>query len=152
MNKRQFRRWRSFAIKMAKHAYPNATPARQAKILEAVEWLMWIFEEDQPGIVSWDHSTDGYEYVGDKISTLMYERGWERHELRDGSLETRFSNQVSCCIRAGLDVAAEPSAGVVGFDVGMLRRMYPRGIPDWVNEGFNVPITDQIPDSEGVWL
>lgn len=39
---------------------------------------------------------------------------------------------VVCCIRAGMDFAAAPSAGVIGFTAGDLRAMFPEGVPDWV--------------------
>ena len=47
-----------------------------------------------------------------------------------------WSSPVMCCVRAGLDLASAPSAGVVGFTVCDLRKMYPEGIPDWINTGF----------------
>lgn len=153
MTKKQFKRWESFSVRMAKHAYPNATEARQAKIVEAVKWLLWIFEGSYKNIIGWDYSANNDEYICDRISRLMYDRGWERStQDRHGSFDTKFSNQVSCCVRAGLDLAAEPSAGVVGFDVGMLRRMYSGKIPTWVSNWFEPPITSQNADSEGVWL
>ncbi len=48
----------------------------------------------------------------------------------------RFYGPVHSCVRAGLDMACEPSAGVVGFTAGDLRRMYaPDPVPDWVTGG-----------------
>jgi hypothetical protein len=46
-----------------------------------------------------------------------------------------WGNRVSCCIRAGLDLASEASAGVLGFEVCDLRRMYRNNIPAWINNG-----------------
>lgn len=46
--------------------------------------------------------------------------------------EAQWGGPVRCCIRAGLDFAADPSAGVVGFTAGDVRRMYPEGVPGWV--------------------
>lgn len=40
-----------------------------------------------------------------------------------------------CCIRAGLDMAAEPSGGVLGFTAGDVRAMYPEGVPEWMFDG-----------------
>jgi hypothetical protein len=31
-----------------------------------------------------------------------------------------------------LDCASAPSAGVIGFTAGDVRRMYPEGVPEWV--------------------
>jgi len=32
-------------------------------------------------------------------------------------------------------MAVSPSAGVLGFTAGELRKMYPEGVPDWVTGG-----------------
>lgn len=44
----------------------------------------------------------------------------------------QWGGPVRCCIRAGLDMASAPSAGVIGFTAGDVRRMYPEGVPDWI--------------------
>lgn len=49
--------------------------------------------------------------------------------------EERWGGRVCCCIRAGLDLASAPSAGVLGFEVCDLRRMYRGNIPAWINNG-----------------
>ena len=46
--------------------------------------------------------------------------------------DDQWGGPVCCCIRAGLDCASAPSAGVVGFTAGDLRAMYPEGVPAWV--------------------
>jgi hypothetical protein len=63
----------------------------------------------------------------------------------------QFSDQwlgpVRCCIRAGIDFACEPSAGVLGFTAGTVRRMYPDGVPDWVfppDERLHYWLTDKV--------
>lgn len=64
----------------------------------------------------------------------------ELNECRCEDIEDRYYEQwdeqwaspVHCCIRAGLDFASAPSAGVIGFTAGDIRRMYPEGVPDWV--------------------
>ena len=88
--------------------------------------------------------------------------------------EEQWAGPVHCCIRAGLDTAAEASMGVVGFTAGDLRRMYPGGVPDWVSGGDEkwtvhrmapVPLGmietappevngtfAEMPDDAGVWL
>ena len=57
----------------------------------------------------------------DEIDHLFYEQ-WDE----------QWGGPVHCCIRAGLDFAANPSAGVLGFTAGDIRRMFPEGVPEWV--------------------
>lgn len=45
--------------------------------------------------------------------------------------DDQWCGPVNCCLRAGLDMACAPSAGVVGFTAGDVRRMYPDGVPEW---------------------
>jgi hypothetical protein len=76
-----------------------------------------------------------------------------------------YGGPVRCCVRAGMDLASAPSAGVVGFTVGDLRRMYPEGVPGWITSEFfrgspfeTLPDGAEpvdfaaIPDEAGVWL
>lgn len=82
----------------------------------------------------------------EEIEDLAYEQ-WDE----------QWGGPVRCCIRAGIDVAVSPSAGVVGFCIGDLRRMFPDGLPDWVSSyvagGFDPGvIVSDIPDEEPVWL
>lgn len=74
--------------------------------------------------------------------------------------EETWGNRVQCCIRAGLDLASEPSAGVLGFEICDLRRMYRGNIPAWINNGewVNSKGEHDIPDLNhgecaiGIWL
>lgn len=59
----------------------------------------------------------------DEVSALASEQ-WDQ----------QWGGPVHCCIRAGLDCASAPSAGVLGFTAGDLRRMYPEGVPDWISQ------------------
>lgn len=87
----------------------------------------------------------------DEIEMTVYEQ-WD----------DQWGGPVQCCIRAGLDFASAPSAGVVGFTAGDLRAMYPEGVPEWVmppNERLHYWLTDKIngtfaelPDSAGIVL
>lgn len=73
----------------------------------------------------------------DKAEDLEYEEWYER--LKD---------PVHSCVRAALDCASAPSAGVMGLTAGDLRRMYPEGVPDWVKGSEpweSVPITGVVP-------
>lgn len=64
----------------------------------------------------------------------------EGDELREEIIE-EWSGPVHSCIRAGLDMVAEQSAGVVGFEMGDLLKMYPEGLPDWLAREFTVDLT-----------
>lgn len=56
----------------------------------------------------------------------------EIEQLWGAQWDEQWGGPVHCCVRAGLDFAAAPSAGVLGFTAGDVRRMYPEGVPDWV--------------------
>lgn len=74
--------------------------------------------------------------------------------------EETWGSRVRCCIRAGLDLACEPSAGVLGFEICDLRRMYRGNIPAWINNGewVNSAGEQDIPDlnkgecAVSIWL
>lgn len=92
------------------------------------------------------------ECVTDRVSDFLYEyeafdqvecaacrndseddcRCDELTDLAQDQWDEQYGGPIRCCIRAGLDLASEPSAGVVGFTAGDLRRMYPDGVPDWI--------------------
>ena len=86
----------------------------------------------------------------------------EIEEKHHEQWQEQWGNPVRCCIRAGLDFASAPSAGVIGFTAGDVRRMYPEGVPDWVfppgeqlhywpSEELNGTF-DELPDDAGVVL
>lgn len=154
MTPEQFDRWKDFATRMARHAFPSATPERRMKIEKQLDAFFNWYDRDSEevaAIVGWDSSPS---YIGDEVSRFL-ESHYHEKEFSNGRIEPRgnkFENQVSCCLRAGLDRASEPSAGVLGFTVGDLRRMYPEGLPNWVIEGYEPAITADTPDDAGVWL
>ena len=148
----QYRRWYDFARRMALRTM-DVTPARRVKIAKEIRHILWILEDQIPDISSWDGPGC---YVCDEVDRILYDHGHndERH-FSNGNVdqrEHRFINQVSCCIRAGLDVALTPSGGVLGWTVGDLRQMYPLGLPAWVAAYFVDPITAETPAEMGVWL
>ena len=152
MSPLQYRRWYDFARRMALKAYPNATPARRAKIAKEVRYVIWCMEADAPEITDWDSAP---AYPCDRVSELLDAKHYNERVRANGICEpfgNRFLDQVPCCIRAGLDIASAPSAGVLGFTVGDLRRMYPFGIPGWITAGFTPPISAETADDAGVWL
>lgn len=111
-----------------------------------------------------------YEYEPGAPRCRACEGDDETAECRCDEVEQGFWEQwddqwggpVHCCIRAGLDCASEPSAGVVGFTAGDLREMYPEGVPDWVFPpdeqlehwpgGEPNGVFSELPDSMGVVL
>lgn len=150
----QYRRWYDFARRMALRGFPEATSARRAKVAKEVRRILWILEDEREQIQDWDR---GPVYVGDAVSRVLDDDHYHERELANGEIEprgNRFHNQVSCCVRAGLDLAAGPSAGVIGFTVGDLRRMYPLGLPAWIAGHFTEPgpITHETASETAVWL
>ena len=118
--------------------------------------------------------------VCDKVSGYLWDKRLEREkEDRHGNceiVESKIGVAIRCCLRAGLDIAVEPSAGVCGFDAGDIRKMYHDGVPDWVkeffqpgetvalhqtniegidqleNKGWDARTFDELPDDQAVWL
>jgi hypothetical protein len=86
------------------------------------------------------------------LRDYMTDAEWERHwQLRESEaddadeededlvtdVEDRWAGPVASCVRAALDVASEPSAGVLGMTAGDVRRMYaPKPVPRWVKDFF----------------
>lgn len=174
MTREQYERWVDFATRMAR-TYPQ----RNAAMREAFESCVVNFIEchtsdgkDIAGVSGWDEGKNGSGYACDHFSEWWWStmrvwydapRDYYEDRRRGGTpkaferWEERWVTPVSCCIRAGLDMASAPSAGVVGFTVGDLKRMYPEGIPAWVSEGMmddeGKPVDlNAEPASQGVWL
>lgn len=159
MTPEQHARWKDFALRMAH--LPSRRPPT-AWVVEMVDW--WFSLHDHPkydieDVNSWD---DGETLVCDNVITFLWDRSDEAMSRRRfvsedarRHAEERWMEQwgsaVSCCIRAGLDVVAEPSMGVLGFTLGDLRKMYPAGIPQWVVDWFDGDVRED-PDETGVWL
>jgi hypothetical protein len=112
-----------------------------------------------------------YDYAEAMLVTDMckeHEEAWDPNYWEDMSPSQaersyeQWVSPVTCCIRAGLDMAVSPSAGVLGFTAGDLRRMYPEGVPDWVTGGSDNHWKHldgtvngtfaEMPNTTGVWL
>jgi len=104
--------------------------------------------------------------VGDMVTTFLGDGNnphyWGSDNRAYEDWEQRWGTRVRCCLRAGLDVASEPSGGVVGFTMGDLRRMYRGRLPRWLTDqdwtygrmdeaGQKVPMAAAKDDAE-VWL
>ena len=140
-------RWKDFATRLARHGWPNATERRKERIAEVVGWFIKEYDSCRENVDGWDGN--GKVYVCEDFSEFLDNHC---HRPRDVEVQTRFEMQVASCVRAGLDVAVSPSAGVVGFNVGTLRRMYNGKIPAWVTDWFKPPLTGTEPDTAGIWL
>lgn len=155
MTPEQFDNWKDFSYRMARAGFDGITQARKTRIEEELDaFFSWYDRDGQETaeILDWDNAPS---YVCDAVQTALSRHDHSRYNDRTGverDCGNKFYEQVSCCIRAGLDVASAPSAGVIGFTVGDLRRMYPDGLPDWLTVGYEPPITDDTPDDAGVWL
>lgn len=143
--------------------YDFADPYPVCDLMSEWEWRR-IWESNDPAMPDSIHKRYrrardcGHDEVADRV----------RDEWVD-----RCAGPVRCCVRAGLDCAVAPSAGVLGFTAGDVRRMYPDGVPDWVANGdwCEIPVKkivagigfipgdprnpepfDQLVDTETVWL
>lgn len=180
MTGEQFERWRDFALRMVRLHPARARMPSRRWVMARVDDFVSQFANDHAWIVDWDKSReienprsssyrDRFAHgIGDLMS--LYEWDWLpcrvqqlEHDEKDDEFEEqrdRWFQHVRCCVRAGLDVASEPSAGVVGFTIGNLRSMYPEGIPDWLATGWVDPAGADVggdafralADTEGVWL
>lgn len=144
MTPTDYEHWKDFALRMAK--LPSRTPPRKW-VVEMVEWWFGLHNDpkfDIEDVNSWDQ---GPTYVCDNVSQFL----WDRYEMDGPKGRFRLRNEearrnaeerwmgkwggaVSCCIRAGLDMVAEPSMGVLGYTMGDLRKMYPEGFPEWLEK------------------
>jgi len=147
MTQLQFRRWRRLSLRLIS-AY-RITTHRKERLTAEMEWFFDYLVEEKywPLMISWDESAEGAPYVCDLMPDL-FDRYNHWSEGRDD--EGRFYSQLSSCIRAGMDVAAEPSAGVIGFTVRDVRRAFNWHPPKWFTDLY--PGIGEASANEGVWL
>lgn len=154
MTNGQLARWQDFSLRMARTCYARH---RRPYVREIVEQVVDFFDcldpTDAAKITDWDASP---VYVCDMVSD--WEREWVPHYwgVLDDEYYWRARDQwagpATACIRAGLDVASSPSAGVVGFTFGDLARMYPEGVPEWVMAFVLPEGRTELRKDEHVWL
>lgn len=163
MEQLQKERWIEFSVALArcfKHHYGKKLFALQEEIESAIDWVCCNGIEQ---FVDWDHSKPPKNpahgmnnSVSSRVSQYLWDAGLERErETKRGGIEvvhTALGERVLACVRAGFDVAVEPSAGVVGFSVGDLRRAFRGSIPDWVSEFFPPGALAEATDAQAVWL
>lgn len=151
MTREQFDRWQDFAVRMAIHGYPRATERRREKIRKEIQNYFdeREYQEDWPVIDDWDYNDDFGSLSGDVDDFFERYRHWRRN---NADYVGWFFCQITCCIRAGFDMAVKQSGGVLGFTAGDLRRMYDGNIPDWITRlDWATPLA-LIPDEAPVWL
>lgn len=137
---------------LAQHAYSEITENRYKKLIEAIEDFIEILTEwnyKLSDIRDWDGKNG--VYVCDEMTDYLWRKGYE-FDRRGECYCGKFGEMLACCIRAGFDVAVSPSAGVMGYTVGDIRAIFKNKIPKWVNDFFEKPITNDVPDDVEVWL
>lgn len=183
MNRVQYRRWKKFAIRMSQKGWSDRQvkgKTHQTIVIPAVanffDSLEWNHKTDIIRMESWDdtrmdcskkdyygHSLIG-PYVCDIVSEMLGEYNpfyWDGEE-KDKAYESwdeKWGSRIRACIRAGIDLAVEQSAGVLGFTKADIERMYPEGVPKWIQKGWikgkngERPVMwDEIETEEGIWL
>lgn len=163
MNNLQYERWKQLSVGLAR-VHENLTPARKARLAEEVEnCIDWVVCNGLGTIDDWDDGVRGkdgryaHDSAGDRVDQFLWDNRYEfERERKSGCVDLvrgRFGDMLSACVRAGFDMAVEPSAGVIGFTVGDLRAIFNGVVPDWIAEHFEHPelLSAAAPD-EGVWL
>jgi len=152
MTKLQYLRWKFFALGMAKHCFPNATEARRKRLYDdLLGYLDWVGD---------DRWVDGAEYAkfecwdfGVHSHAEEFFQQYYHEDFNGREKGNKYLNQIMCCLRAGIDVAVEPSGGVIGFTIGGVRKIFNGRLPKWVREFWdNHPEIDTLPDDTPVWL
>lgn len=188
MTQEQYDRWKDFALRMARTCFNRRRNPGPKDILARVQqFFEWVedgchagdFADYLPTIESWDHCTDWSQETKDShqakwkfplqdpqpvcdfvadMAEYWIPGYWSIPDAKYEAVRERWLDAPSACIRAGLDMACEPSAGVVGFTVGDLRRMYPEGVPSWLTEQFindktGKPVRfNRLADKTPLWL
>lgn len=149
MNKLQKNRWFKVSQGMARHCFPGITEERRLKLIGVVNtFILGIIDEYPLGeIQDWD-GQQGSVYVCDELTEFLDRHDYTHGDKKGMTRETRFANMVSCCVRAGFDLAIKQSAGVLGFTFGDIRKIFNGKIPQWCH------LSDypNIPDEHLVWL
>ena len=181
MNRVQYRRWKDFATRMAERGWQAREAMKkehQGSVIPIVadffDRMERYFSGDIIRIETWDETRDdwtnkdqyGRARMGVFVCDIVNEITDNYNPFYyDGEEEKAYEHwdefwggRVRCCIRAGLDLASEPSMGVVGFRKEDIERMYPDGVPNWVSGDWKKknavwhPINwEDIPDDGSLW-
>jgi hypothetical protein len=160
MTQEQFRRWYTFSIRMAHRGWVGLPGKSRKQVADYVKYFFRCMDSwgcPAGEVEDWDSEP----YVCDTVDRMLEEH-WNPHGWHPGNREynrwdERWGTRVRCCLRAGLDLAAEPSAGVLGFEICDLRRMYRGRIPAWINTGYVDPAGKPVDLNTGecavsIWL
>ena len=153
MDKDQFRNWLDFSDRMAREARPGMSGHAKAKLKRVVAGTMReaVSRHGLESFVDWE----AHPYPGDVFESLLERDGLLSFDA-NGEPKGELGILALCCVKAGFDLAVAPSSGVVGsdFTAGMVRRMYPTGLPDFVARHFEQVGTDiaTAPAEARVWL
>lgn len=137
----QIGRCYDFGVRMATHVFPAMTARRKERLISEVEGFLSCLRDASPGEVgTWDEGTPLNICIGDWASEY-----YQHLDAGDPEVDRpgRFYNRVICCVRAAVDLAIEASAGVLGFTVGDLRRMYDGEVPAWISDQYEPAIAGQ---------
>lgn len=151
MTEQQYARWMRLSTGLARSGFQGITRARRRKLVKAVANAVdWIACNGIGTIADWD---SGPDYPCDRMNTWLWDNGHTHvHRITDEEKGNKFGDQVSCCVRAGFDVAVAPSAGVIAFDVGDLTRACRGRIPKWVRGFFDPTLPANVAREEALWL
>ena len=171
MTTEQHERWNDFSTRMAIACFAAHRRPTGTWILDRVnEFITNIW--NVPAITDWDNSTEDEHCAGDLMAIYQDEfepywdfeeridwnkpggddRLWRIQQAASEQWGDQFFGPIRCCVRAGLDIASSPSAGVLGFNVGDIRKIYPSGIPDWVAEFWTGGDIRTEPATAAIWL
>lgn len=144
-------KWMQFACRMI--GILDRTQQRKTKLLKTV--IDFISQYRDTELVGWDDEHEEYGYLSDYIDEC-FEDGWKVTKGGD-IIQTKFFIDVCCAVRAGIDVVIPEQwhAGVVGFTAGDIRKMYPEGIPGWLQETFDKEYKESFSaakDEDLIWL
>lgn len=173
MSPEQYERWKDFTRRMV----PIAVSARKrspsrADVLANIEFFFECRmdpDEEWRRVQDWDSTEPSVDFPHSNFNVSDHIKDLAEHfipgywgidsDLGYERASERYLSPVQACIRSGLDVAVAPSAGVAGFRIGDLRRMYPEGVPEWVKTYCQPEVShckvssfDEVPDTEHVWL
>jgi len=143
----QYERWKDFSLRMARTCFKHRRYPTWREIESHVSGFFDGIEfsdyEELEYIIDWDHSDSEKEehYCVSDMCTMAAEEWnpyyWSASDETWAERDEQYCGPVCCCIRAGLDMAVSPSAGVLGFTAGDVRKMYPEGVPEWITGGPN---------------
>lgn len=150
MTSEQYARWRDFALRMARVCH-----RRNVRVREHVEDFIDRYRDEPERVSDWDGVYGKTDCIASEIDVYLFDCGLGRDVDDDGPKFKVTGTHIACCVRAGLDMASDPSGGVVGYTVGDLRRMYPEGLPGWLLAAFGPKAARALKNAkagDGVWL